>query len=380
MDLNLGENVEHFDFQYLMDRALENVPADVDVREGSFIYDALAPACMELALMYQELRNFYHATFIQTSFDGYLDLKVAEQGLTRHQATRALRRGEFTDSEGNPFSPPVGTRFATDHPTDSIHFTTIRHLEVKGQCILECAELGIVGNDFIGLLLPVDHINGLGTARMLGIEEPAQDNESDDDLRDRFFLSVTSRAFGGNITQYRQEVLNIDGVGAVQVYPVWNGGGTVKLSILDTARNPVSTPFIETVQNVVDPRQEGLGLGIAPIGHIVTVSTPKPRNINISITVDPTSGASPSLIRNGIEHALDEYFTELRHSWDSMDYLNRFNLAVFRSQVTARLIQVEGVANIAEVLFDGEDKDVALVNNGDSQELPFICEVVINVR
>ena len=36
--------------------------------------------------------------------------------------------------------------------------------------------------------------------------------------------------FGGNIAQYRQWAKEIPGIGGVQVYPVWAGGGTVKLS------------------------------------------------------------------------------------------------------------------------------------------------------
>ena len=44
-------------FETIMDRCLSRVSSSVDKREGSVIYDALAPACAELATLYTELSN-----------------------------------------------------------------------------------------------------------------------------------------------------------------------------------------------------------------------------------------------------------------------------------------------------------------------------------
>ena len=43
---------EENDFDMLMERMLENVSDELDKREGSVIYDAIAPAALELANMY----------------------------------------------------------------------------------------------------------------------------------------------------------------------------------------------------------------------------------------------------------------------------------------------------------------------------------------
>ena len=48
-------------------------------------------------------------------------------------------------------------------------------------------------------------------------------------------------------------VLAIDGVGGLQVYPTWDGGGTVKLSVMGSDWMPASPQLVETVQNTVDP-------------------------------------------------------------------------------------------------------------------------------
>ena len=76
---------------------------------------------------------------------------------------------------------------------------------------------------------------------MLGeIVTSGQDEETDDELRKRFLIYVNEKPFGGNFIEYVQRVREIDGVGAVQVYPVWNGSGTVKVVVLDNDLNLAS--------------------------------------------------------------------------------------------------------------------------------------------
>jgi len=372
----IGSQLEVYDFDYLMDRALERVSSEIDKREGSIIYDALAPACMELALMYMALRQFYQATFIQTSYGGYLDAKVAERGLKRHPATHALRLGVFTNTRGEPFSPPEQMRFATIHLTDdAVHFMILKHTETVGECVLQCVETGTIGNGYVGELLPIDHVNGLGTAQISSVIEPAQNAETDGSLRARFLASVHARAFGGNVIQYRKEVLGIDGVGAVQVHPIWQGGGTVKVSILDGDFNPVSETFIKRVQNVIDPDCEGQGLGLAPIGHQVTVSTAA--KYPIDVTIHGLSGVNVS--QTAIKAAIEAHFEQLRRSWSDYDELNQFNLSVFRSQIMAAVLSVEGVTNVVAVLLNHAHFDVSLEQSGTLQQLPYVGEVAVHV-
>lgn len=75
-------------------------------------------------------------------------------------------------------------------------------------------------------------------------------------------IYVNEKPFGGNFIEYVQRVREIDGVGAVQVYPVWNGPGTVKVVVLDNDLNLASAETIKKVQNVLDPLEyTGKGVG-----------------------------------------------------------------------------------------------------------------------
>ncbi len=48
---------ESITFESIIKRMLSKIPSDMDKREGSIIYDALAPVALELQLMYIELDN-----------------------------------------------------------------------------------------------------------------------------------------------------------------------------------------------------------------------------------------------------------------------------------------------------------------------------------
>ena len=46
---------ENITYESILQRMLDRIPDDMDKREGAVIYDALAPAAVELQLMYIEL-------------------------------------------------------------------------------------------------------------------------------------------------------------------------------------------------------------------------------------------------------------------------------------------------------------------------------------
>lgn len=71
------------------------------------------------------------------------------------------------------------------------------------------------------------------------------------------------------------------GVGGVKVTPVWKGGGTVKLTIVDGNFNAPIEGEIAKIQQVIDPQKRGLGYGIAPVGHKVTVEAAKKYNVRL---------------------------------------------------------------------------------------------------
>ena len=71
---------------------LNRVSDDVDKREGSIIYDALAPAAYFLADQYFQLENFIDLLLPDTALGEYLDRAVSGYGVTRKEASAAIRK------------------------------------------------------------------------------------------------------------------------------------------------------------------------------------------------------------------------------------------------------------------------------------------------
>jgi uncharacterized phage protein gp47/JayE len=380
----IGDYLDKYTFKYLMESALDNVPDSLDKREGSIIYDALAPACYELAEHYMELKKILENTFASTASNEYLDLRAAEQGLKRYAASYAVKRGDFLTSSGNPAVIPIGSRFSVISDTLNLNYTvTEAYLDefgavVPGAYRMTCEEIGTQGNSYTGPLIPITFIPNLKTATLSDLLVPARDEETDDELRDRYFLTVNDKPFGGNLAQYDEVLKGIDGVGEVQIYPVWNGGGSVKLSVIDAEYNIITNDFITTLQNMIDPTPQGTGLGLAPIGHTVTVTTPTEKTIDITATVVLESGYTLGQVTPLIEEAIESYLLGLREIWGIADDLNNYALAVYIARINAAVLGVAGIANITGTTINGLASDLILTQDATTQELPVLGTVIVS--
>lgn len=75
-------------FDSILTALLERVPDDVDKREGSVIYDALAPSALKLAETYWDMAVLYRRTFAATADGDDLEKRVNEHGVERKKQVR----------------------------------------------------------------------------------------------------------------------------------------------------------------------------------------------------------------------------------------------------------------------------------------------------
>jgi len=386
--MSLGDELQKYSYSYLMTQALARVPNTVDKREGSIIYDALAPACYVLAQFYLDLYNLIQETYVLTATGEWLDNRVMEFGITRSQATAAVKRADFEDSAGNPVSVPIGSRFSTISTTVPLFYVvtdtykTDLGVVVPGAFLLTCETEGTVGHEYTGNIIPIDYLPSIAVAEMTTTVIPGQAVETDEALRQRYIDKVNSRPFGGNIAQYREMILDIDGIGDCQIYPVWDGGGTVKISIVGSDLLPVTPEFIAIVQDIVDPNDDpelqGTGVGTAPIGHLVTLATGTQKVVNIATNITLMSGYTIEMVQGPVETALEAYFVDLRESWGVKNDFNQYILGVYISGVNAAMLTVQGVANVTGTTLNGVASDLALVETSATQEVPTLGEVTLN--
>ena len=359
--------------QVLLQRMLAMVPSTFDKRDTQPIPTALSPAAYIAAGLYIDLNQVQLQAAIQTASGEYLDNWAVLGGISRYQASAAVRLGVFNTSV------PIGSRFSTINGADSIDFTVTAAVS-GNQYQLTADTPGSIGNDYTGPILPITAIPGLTSAQITDILVPGDDTETDTELRARLILALTDRPFGGNIASYRTEIMEMDGVGAVQIYPVWDGGGTVKCSILGADYLPASPTLVEQVQNAIDPPpNQGLGLGLAPIGAKVTITAPSEAEISVSATLTMQSGYNVGQVQSAVESALEAYLLTVRQSW--ADNISSTDVAyaanIYLARVTAAIIGVTGIVNATNVAINGAAADISLPQTGEAQSVPVLGSVTL---
>lgn len=395
---------ENMTYEAILQQMLRQVPDLVDKREGSLIYDTLSPVAAELAKAYLELDVIMDETFVDTASMYGLIKRCAERGVPVKDATFAVVEGTFTPKS---LEIPLGTRFNCGDQ----NYAVVEKLE-DGVYQLEAETEGTGGNLYSGTLLPIDHVNGLESGAITGVLIPAEDGDTAETLRQRYYDSIDSLAYGGNVADYKSRVNLIDGVGGVKVRREWNGdihpadfvppegldswlesqqqlpeeikkwvvalkeaagqglltvGGAVRLIIIDAAYKKPSQVLVEKVQEAIDPTQShGEGLGIAPIGHYVTVTGVEERSIQVATNITFVEGSGWDTAKSAIKAAVEEYFAELRTGWENED------VTVVRiSQIENKILGVPAVLDIADTTLDGLPQNIQM----EEDKIPILGEV-----
>lgn len=364
---------------------LDQVDPALDTRQGSMIQTALGPAAWYLEGAYMTLNQVQQNSNPETAVGESLDLLTAARNVNRRQARAAVRQGTFN------VAVPSGSQFKTINGADSLIFTSGEQISTSdGSYVyqLTCNTPGTEGNSYTGALLPITAISGLTSASIGTVIEAGTDEETDDSLRDRYFLSFDTPAFGGNIASYRQAILAMDGVGAVQIYPAWDGGGTVLCSILGDDLKPALPATVEAVQSTICPSEKGEsapssnGYGMAPIGAEVTITTATELTLNITCDIEfvDTIQNGVETYQQEIEEKIQGYIDQVNASWGNplQSQTISYPVTVYISRIIYAILQIKDVVNVTNVLINGSGSDLQLTETAQLQQVPVLGTVVIN--
>ena len=353
---------ESYEYDAILQRMLSQVPDTIDKREGSIIYDALAPTAYTLAAQNYMLSYFASLLFGDTATGEWLDKVVGNFGMTREPATYATRQINCTDSVGAAFSVPVGARFAINELT----FKVTEEI-ATGQYKAVCEQVGTQGNSYSGAILPIDNIAGLGAAVL--VADPlivARDIETDDDLRVRFYLHVRSTPFGGNKADYLERALAIDGVGACVVFGAADGmgAGNVGLMIGDENGNQASSTLVDDVQEIFGSDGDGL----APIGHTVTVATCADLTVDVSASLVLKSGTSFEVVQPLVESAISDY----------IDGVAFDGTVVFYAKLVAAILNAHSsILDVGAVTMNGAAANITLSKTFANYQVPVVGTIAV---
>jgi len=347
-------------FEVILNRMMERIEKR-DKREGGLIWDSNASSAIELKQIYLALDDILIESFGDSASREFLIRRARERHVIPFPCTHAILRGTFTPSDVDI----SGRRFSM--PNTALTYIIEKQINDEiGGWEVRCEQLGSEGNHFFGVIIPIMGGNPrIQTAELTELLIPAQDEESTESIRQRYFDSFNERAFGGNVRDYQINVRAIEGVGAVKVTPIWQGGGTVLLTILDTLYNPTTETLIDRVQEVIDPTGDHMGLGLAPIGHVVTVRTADIVNVDIIMELTFASGFTWEMVQPQVASIIEMYMLELRQNWENQDVLTPLGffqnpLIVMISQINSRILSVQGIIDVQNTTINGQSMNLEI--------------------
>lgn len=338
-----------------MDRVLDKY----DKRQGSLMWDSLSPASIELRLLYIELERLYRNSYADTADRENLIKLAVERGINPFPATNARLKAEFN------VLVPIGSRFSHEELNYKVE-SLISDAHKTYQVMVESP--GEIGNKYqTGRLIPVDTITGLSKAELVNLIIPGEDEEDTEAFRERYMNTLRYWNYGGNITDYKTKVSEISGVGGVKVYPVHSGGGTVRIVFITSEYDVPTADMVNTVQQILDPiPYQQKGMGIAPIGHFVTVEGVSYDTINIGLNLTFEEGFTWANVELPVSNMIGLYFQELREKWASKKALpgDMEDAIVIRvSQIESRLLDIAGIKDAVDTTINGSASNYTLLQD-----------------
>ncbi|MCM1326969.1 MAG: baseplate J/gp47 family protein [Lachnoclostridium sp.] len=384
---------EHETYEVILDRMLARVSDALDKRPSSPIYDTHSVTAIELQILYIELETLIQNSYGDTAAREFLILLAKDRGLSPDPATHALLKGVFTPTTIDV----TGQRFNIG----DMNYTVLEQT-APGQYRVQCESTGEIGNQYLGQMIPMEYIPGLETATLTEVLIPGEDDEDTEVFRQRYFDSFNEQTFGGNRADYLAKVRGVDGVGDCKVIRVWNGdirpaemipnatvqewfrtfqtanedvkkwltavytaalqkkltvGGTVKVVIVDSDDyGAASSALVQSVQQVLDPETDaGEGLGLAPIGHVVSVVSADAVQMQIKTTVTFEEGYNWSNTKAAMEEAVSAYLLELRKAWSGTS-----QTIIRISQVETRILGVKGIVDVTGTKINGSESNLTV--------------------
>jgi uncharacterized phage protein gp47/JayE len=342
-------------YEVILERMIKRVADEypnIDTREGSMLYNAMASAAVELAIAYTEMDNILVESFVSTASREYLLVACEQMGIdtSMFNATNSVHKGRFN----------VEVELESRWNCGLYNYQVTEELgEEDGYYTykLLCETTGVAPNNIKGELTAITDIpRNLTVAELVECLVEGEDETEDDDIREYYHNYVNATISDGNIAQYGQWCDNFDGIGNYKIFPLANGANTVEVSILTANTNGVaSEELIAEFQEYLDPNSEGMGNGVAPIGAFVTVTTATEVPIDVSAKVVFKKGYTDT---TDIDKVLAKYFQDISYDKTSVAYMS----------LGSAILNSECIDVISDLQINGGTVDINL----GEREIPIV--------
>lgn len=317
---------------------------DVDTSENSWIYNSLMPASMEMSNILMNLdeamKKGFASSALVSGYSYYLEKRCAEMGITKKPATYAVVPIKVIGKPSTIFSK--GSIVST---LDNRLYTT------SGDCMLDEKGEGTVTviADSSGSTYNVKagEINYLPIkyTGIIGVTNPkeyvdAYNEETDQELYDRYILKIQTPTTSGNKYHYEQWALEVTGVGSVKCIPA---PGNVKVIISNSNKRAASEELIQTVYDHID--------SVRPLlAGTLTIVSVKEKTINITADVEIDSSVILGDVQSIFASSVEEYLNNKVYNTKKISI----------AKLGGLLIDIDGVVDYSNLKINNSTTNITL--------------------
>lgn len=341
-------------FTNIVTRILQRLPEKYDKREGSTVYDIIAPTAMEIANIYIQLTQVLDFSFVNRTTGVYLDYKGQEFGLTRLPAIKATGTVTFNGVNGTQI--PAGTLIGTTAPAGQspIQFVTDDLGTISGGSVsiaVTASLAGLSGNVAINAInVMLTSISGITSIANAAATSGGADEETDDFYRARLLRKAREPSHGGNKSDYILWAREASPqVGKVGIDPLGSGNGTVDVYFLTRDNLVPDAALITIVQDYIAPLPTAQGGGKAPIGATVDVQAATLDTVDVAVTITALPGFTAADVKTAVDTAIKKFLNDLDIGVD-----------VLYHALSSTIMSVVGVSTMSAYTVDAGVIDVVI--------------------
>ena len=308
----------------IRDAMLDDTSDEYDKSEGSIIYDVHAATAPEIYNLGVQIGDILGKRFLDSAAGDDLDRATTEFGVDRKSAEYATGTVTLTGT------PDVTVSAGALVASGAAKFMTQNDVTIGSGGTVDvgvvCTTAGIVGNVGTGSItkFPVT-ISGVTAVTNTAATSGGYDEETDSVLRERTYSKIRTPGTSGNANDYRNWALSVDGVGGAKVVPIWNGGGTVKVVIVDSNGAVADAGLITDVSDYIET--------VRPVGALVTVVSATTVDIDVVANITISSDYDSTEVNAAIVAAITAYLQTFRLSGAEVSY----------AKIGAIILGVDGV-------------------------------------
>lgn len=361
-DLPIPEFLQE-DADIIHERMLEKAPPNVSTIEGDFFWDNTRPAAEEKAELVQvKLQNILKLAFSQTSYDVYLEYLGECKGVFKNPATPAIGIIKVKGKSGTVIEKGkiVGTPATDEKESIEFEFAETKAIDDTGIAYVnaKCLKEGTIGNALPNTItILITPINGVESITNEETFKGGTEIEDEEHYRDRVIEAEQEDRLSGADSDYIRWAKEVPGVGFAYVVSEWNGPGTVKILILDKNGQPAIQELIDEVQKYIAPIvQPGQNRGgKAPIGAIVTITTPSVLSINIEAKFEFMEEYSPTNVLNNLKDKINKYLA-------GIDIGGTVLYKAIDTIIGSVLLEKQGIKDYSNLTINGVTTNINLVD------------------